>query len=811
MRPQNSLVGLTSRALRMNRLLLRQSLRIRITAFTGTLFLALALTIVVTFLFFVFTTERDTWQARQVEAAENAADAVADYLNGNEQVLTWLDKYEFEQLEQDPKILREILKDNSAFMELLFIDQYGNPQQGAARDEPTLANQFTIVQSQWFRVASSGRKIYTRVQISPGNHSYTIFAMPSIHGGVWAAQIQMDALWNTVAQIRFGKTGSIYIVNESGQVIAHPNPQVVFSNQSIHDTPFFTQILGSRDRKWIGRALNFEGVQVISASAPIEFTGWTVISELPVQEAYATTRRAALVIPLEILLLIALTSWGFKEMLTRQIIQPLSLLNHGVKQLGHGNLSHRIEIHRVDEFGEVMAVFNSMADELERQQEKLTHDSLHDAMTGLPNRVLFLDRLEQAIKYCKRRSEYRFSVLFVDLDHFKIINDSLGHLIGDQLLISAGRRMLETLRASDTVARLGGDEFAILLEITGEKTSASSVAEKLQETIRLPFHVDGHELYVTASIGIVMDIAEYTYAEEILRDADIAMYQAKAQGKARFETFDIKMRSYAFSRLEMEQDLRAALENKEFQIYYQPILSIRSNELSSFEALIRWDHPTRGLLLPGQFLQVAEDSGLILPIEKWVLQEACLQLRKWHDQYTELQHVCVNVNISNKLFSQVNFVDEVYKALQTSGLKAEALRLEITENVLISNYTAANEVFTRLRNLGVQLQIDDFGSGYSALGYLQHFPISAIKIDKSFVDEIGKSRRGLELIRAIVSMARELGMEAIAEGIETDEQLRELRGLSCKLGQGFLLSKPLDKDLAEKILEKQERQLAEGD
>ncbi len=794
----------------MNRFRFRHSLRTRLTALTGILFLALALTVVASILFFVFTTERDTWQARQLEAAENAAGTVADYLNKNEQTLYWLDKYEFEEIQKKPEILSEVLKDNPAFMELVFIDQRGNPQQGAARDESTLANQFTIVQSEWFRVASSGRKVYTRVQISPRNQSYTIFAMPSIHGGVWAAQIQMDALWKTVAQIRFGKTGSIYIVNESGQVIAHPNTQVVFSNQSIHNTPLFAEILGSRDRKWIGGTINFEGVRVISASAPIEFTDWTVISELPEQEAYATTRRAARLIPLGILLLIALTSWGFKKMLTGQIIQPLNLLNQGAKQLRSGNLSHRIQIQQADEFGEVMAVFNSMADELEGQQEKLTHDSLHDAMTGLPNRVLFLDRLDQAIKYCKRRTEHSFSVLFVDLDHFKIINDSLGHLTGDQLLISASRRMKETLRSNDTVARLGGDEFAILLEISGEKNSASRVAEKLQETIRLPFTVDGHELYVTASIGIVMDIAEYTHAAEILRDADIAMYQAKAQGKARFEAFDIKMRSHAFSRLEMEQALRAALENGEFQIYYQPILSIQSDKLASFEALIRWNHPTRGLLMPGEFLPVAEDSGLILAIDNWVLHEACLQLRKWHEKYPALQHVSVNVNISNRLFSQINFVNGVIKALQTSGLKPEALRLEITENVLISNYAAANEVFTKLRNLGVQLEIDDFGSGYSALSYLQHFPISAIKIDKTFIDEIGKSQRGVELIRAIVSMARELGMEAIAEGIETEEQLNELQGLSCSLGQGFLLSKPLDKDSAEKILGKSEHELAEG-
>ncbi len=434
-------------------------------------------------------------------------------------------------------------------------------------------------------------------------------------------------------------------------------------------------------------------------------------------------------------------------------------------------------------------------------EQRLTHDSLHDAMTGLPNRVLFLDRLGQAIEYCKRRTEYTFAVLFVDIDQFKVINDSLGHLIGDQLLIAAGKRMENCLRSSDTVARLGGDEFAILLEITGEKNSAATIAEKLQANLNVPLQLDGHELYITASIGLVMSLADYTHPEEILRDADIAMYKAKSSGKARFEIFDIQMRSHAFSRLEMEQDLRSALERREFQLYYQPIMSMESNQLISFEALIRWIHPTRGLLLPGEFLPTAEESGLILPIEKWVLHEACMQLKQWHEKYPSLQTVSVNVNISNRYFAQSNFIDGVVKALHTSGLKAESLKLEITEKVLISNYAAANEVFTKLRNLGVRLEIDDFGSGYSALGYLQHFPISAIKIDKSFIDEIGKSRRGIELIRAIVSMARELGMEAIAEGIETNEQLDQLKELSCPLGQGFLLSKPLDKQAAERVLE----------
>jgi EAL domain-containing protein (putative c-di-GMP-specific phosphodiesterase class I) len=301
-----------------------------------------------------------------------------------------------------------------------------------------------------------------------------------------------------------------------------------------------------------------------------------------------------------------------------------------------------------------------------------------------------------------------------------------------------------------------------------------------------------------------MNVEGYDQPEEVLRDADIAMYHAKASGKARFEVFDVQMRSQAFSRLETEQELRIALEKQEIELYYQPIISIDSNRVVSLEALIRWNHPRRGLLLPGEFLPIAEESGLILSIGKWVLNEACAQLKSWHERCPWLANVTVNVNVSNRQFAQPNFVQEVLEALQTTGLSAESLKLEITESVLISNYAAANQVFTQLRQLGIQLQIDDFGSGYSALGYLQHFPISAVKIDKSFVDEIGKGRRGAELIRAIVSMTRELGMETIAEGIETQEQFSKLKELACNFGQGFLLSKPLDKQAAEEILAKWE-------
>jgi diguanylate cyclase (GGDEF)-like protein len=434
-----------------------------------------------------------------------------------------------------------------------------------------------------------------------------------------------------------------------------------------------------------------------------------------------------------------------------------------------------------------------------RVEEKLSYDALHDALTGLANRMLFLDRLGQVMEYIKRRSEYKFAVLFIDLDQFKVINDSLGHLIGDQLLILVARRLRESLRTSDTIARFGGDEFEVLLDNTVDINSVMIVAEKINLALHSPFKLEGREVFVSASIGIVIDLAGYQNAEDILRDADIAMYQAKAMGRDRFEIFNIKMRTQAFSRLEMENELRKGLENREFQLYYQPILFLESNRLAGFEALIRWLHPKRGLLLPADFLSTAEESGLILPIGNWVLNEACAQLKAWQDKYPNRQDVSVNVNISSLQFSQPIFVEQVVQAIHTSGLKAKCLKLEITEGVLIGNYAMANEVFKNLQNLGIELQIDDFGTGYSALGYLQHFPINAIKIDRTFVNDMAKGHKSTELVRAIVSMARELGMETIAEGIETEKQLSELKGLFCGYGQGFLLSEPMDAMSTEKV------------
>ncbi|MGE5074103.1 MAG: putative bifunctional diguanylate cyclase/phosphodiesterase, partial [Anaerolineae bacterium] len=350
------------------------------------------------------------------------------------------------------------------------------------------------------------------------------------------------------------------------------------------------------------------------------------------------------------------------------------------------------------------------------------------------------------------------------------------------------------------VARFGGDEFAILLDDLDNEAAAMHVAEKVREAIGLPYQLMDHTAHVTTSIGVTTDLNKYENADDLLRDVDLAMYQAKALGKSRCAMFRAEMRDQVFSRLTLEEGLRHALKNGEFRLYYQPIKSLESDRTVGLEALLRWLPPGKGIVLPAEFLPLAEESDLILLIGEWVLHEACRQLKDWQQQYQHLADLTVNVNLSNREFAQPDLPDKVCHALEASGISGSCLKLEITERVLVENYPTANKAIAALNRMGVQVEIDDFGTGYSALSYLQQFPIDAIKIDKSFISEMQRNRKGLGLVRAIVSMARELGMDTIAEGIETGEQLSELKGLLCGYGQGFLLSHPLDADAAAKML-----------
>ena len=421
---------------------------------------------------------------------------------------------------------------------------------------------------------------------------------------------------------------------------------------------------------------------------------------------------------------------------------------------------------------------------------RLVHDAFHDTLTSLPNRALFTDLLQRSIGRGKRREDYTFALLFLDIDRFKVVNDSLGHLIGDQLLIAVARRIERCVRPGDTVARLGGDEFTVLLDDIEDVGDATRVADRIQRELNLPFNLNGQEVFTSASIGIAISNSGYERPDDLLRDADIAMYRAKALGKARYEMFDSEMHARAVSQLQLETDLRRALDREEFRIHYQPIYSLVSGRVTGFEALVRWQHPQRGTVLPEDFVTAAEDTGLIVLIGRAVLREACRQIREWQIHYPH-ESLTVSVNLSAKQFRQPDLVEQIARVLTAWDLAPSSLRLEITESAIIENSTAAIEALTRLRALGVKVDLDDFGTGYSSLSYLHKFEMDALKIDRSFIANIGAQGENAEIVRTIINLARDLDMDVVAEGVERPEQVAILRTLGCELVQGYLFSPPL--------------------
>ena len=483
-------------------------------------------------------------------------------------------------------------------------------------------------------------------------------------------------------------------------------------------------------------------------------------------------------------------------------------------------------------------------------EEQLLRDAFHDSLTGLPNRALFLDRLERSMARITRDREHSFAVLFLDLDRFKGINDSLGHEVGDQLLLAFAKRLGACLRPADTAARLGGDEFVVLLDDPAAPHDPTGIAKRILEELNAPFRLGSHEVFITASIGIASSSTASSCPQDVLRDADTAMYSAKAKGKAgggRSEVFDAAMHAHAVKLLKIENDLRRALDRGEFRLVYQPIVEIQSGRIKSFEALIRWSHPELGLVAPAEFIPLAEETGLILPIGRWVLFQACRQTALWHAQGASVD---INVNLSGIQFSQPDLLDQVTQALQENGLPPQHLILEITESVVMHNPDAAVGALHRLKALGLKLNIDDFGTGYSSLAYLQQFPVDTMKIDRSFISRLAQpvlvalasdnqtapvasarvpktvpvalarvapgtsgvatpqlldttthAENAAEIVRTIIHLAHSLKMKVTAEGIETPQQLAFLQSLHCDHAQGYLISRPLDAHAAADLLD----------
>jgi diguanylate cyclase (GGDEF)-like protein/PAS domain S-box-containing protein len=425
-------------------------------------------------------------------------------------------------------------------------------------------------------------------------------------------------------------------------------------------------------------------------------------------------------------------------------------------------------------------------------EEQLAHQAFHDSLTGLPNRALFMERLQHSLSRAQRHSTL-VGVIFLDLDNFKIVNDSLGHAAGDQLLISVASRLETCIRPGDTAARLGGDEFTLLLEDLPDAEELTRIADRIVEALRPAIMLSGHEVFTSGSLGTAMTRGETVTPDALLRDADIAMYQAKANGKAHCVAFDHTMNAHAIERLEWESELRQALSNNEMRVYYQPIVCLETGGFREVEALVRWEHPRYGLVPPSEFIPLAEETGLIIPLGQWVLREACRQMHEWQ-QHPERQSLIVSVNLSARQLQHPDVVQDVIKTLQETGLDSSSLKLEITESMMMQGAETSLAKLHQLKMLGISLAVDDFGTGYSSMSYLSSLPIDTLKIDRSFVSKMHENEEGMAIVQAIVTLAKTLNLTITSEGIETWEQLVKLQALGCDQGQGYHFARPMTAD-----------------
>ncbi len=429
--------------------------------------------------------------------------------------------------------------------------------------------------------------------------------------------------------------------------------------------------------------------------------------------------------------------------------------------------------------------------EQKRTEQQLIHNALHDHLTGLPNRNLFMDRVEEALKYTKRHPDYLFAILFLDLDRFKMINDSLGHIIGDRFLQETAKLLERCLRSCDTVARLGGDEFTVLIHDIHDKKEAFIIADRILHEFSKPISVKDQQIFSSTSIGIVIGNKDYDSSGDLLRDADIAMYRSKELGKGRYTLFDQTMYAQNLKQIQIDRDLHYALERNEFELYYQPIISLETNKIAGFEILIRWHHPEWGLVHPSEFIPIAEDTGLIVEIGDWVLHKACQQLRIWQIKFPEIASLKMSVNLASQQVKEPNFLEKLDRILAENAINSNTLRLEITEGSMIEQGDETIATLEQLKARNIQLSIDDFGQGYSSLSYLHRFPVNTLKIDRTFINQMSLGGQNIEIIRTIIILAHTLGMDVVAEGVETQAQADKLQELGCELSQGYLFSQPL--------------------
>ena len=688
-----------------------------------------------------------------------------------------------------------------------------------------IPNRFDPRTRPWYITAvTEGRPVWTDIYRHFVTKGLTISATQPIYGnqnqliGVVSTDFVFLQLNKFLGGLKVGKTGQAFIMERSGALISSSEDDQVFtitgettervfaqksSNPiiqqvaaAIYENPEYLEQLQQKDFNFeiafnVANAKYFAQVSPLRDAMGIDWLIVVIIPESDFMEKIHESSRITILLGAIAILVSLLVGLN----IARRITQPILNLANAVQNLAECQELVTLPEEGIEELRILATSFNTMSSQLESTFMDLHHSAYHDPLTNLPNRSAFLFSLENRISHHKVDPDYLFALLFLDLDRFKLVNDSLGHLVGDMLLVAVTKRLQSCLRKTDMLSRFGGDEFIILLNDIPHIEFANDFADRIQKALIQPFDIEGHQIYTSTSIGIVSPLNSTGSPQDLLRDADIALYKAKQDGKACSKMFDGIMHDQASALLQLETDLRRALvlpvKGEEFEVFYQPIIAIQNLKIVGCEALVRWHHPVRGLLSPGLFLAVAEDMGAISSIDWWVLEQACQQMQTWLTKFPQLSLQQISVNLSSTLFMQPQWVERIEQILQASGLKPCHLKLELVESTLMDSTNTTRDGLARLRQMGIKLDIDDFGTGYSSLSYLCKFPLDTIKIDRSFIIDL---KENLEIVRAIIVLAQNLGMQTVAEGVENQEQLEILQKLGCDHVQGYLFAPPISAD-----------------
>ena len=682
-----------------------------------------------------------------------------------------------------------------------------------------IPNRFDPRTRPWYKAAvKAGRPTWTKIYRHFVTKGLTISATQPIYSqqGDLLGVVSTDFVFLQVNQflrsLKIGKSGQTFIMEKTGELISTSTDDPTFNirgqvtdhilaQNSKNDVIRFAaqQIIKDQQSLKISTKTEIEfevkGVKYFAQVSPLtdQFgIDWLIVVILPEADFMEKIQQNT-----QTTIIICAIAIGLSALIgiyvARQITKPILKLANAVSNLANQEDGVIVPEEGIEELQILAKSFNTMSSQLESTFIDLHHSAYHDSLTNLPNRSAFLFSLENRISRRQVEPDYLFALLFLDLDRFKLVNDSLGHLIGDLLLVNVAKRLESCLRKTDMLSRFGGDEFIILLHEIPHIDFAKQFAERLQKVLSQPFELDGNQIYTSASIGIVSPLNSTGSPQDLLRDADIALYQAKQDGKACSRMFDAAMHDDASALMQLEMDLRRAIalpiSIEEFEVYYQPVIDIKDLSIVGCEALVRWNHPTRGLLNPGLFLSVASDMGAIATIDWWVLKQACQQMQYWLKTYPHISLKQVSVNLSSILFMQPNWIEKIDRILLETGLERKHLKLELVESTLMDSTDATRTALEELRKSGINIDIDDFGTGYSSLSYLWRFPLDAIKIDRSFI--INLEKKNLEIVKVVILLAHNLGMQTVAEGVETARQLEILRDLGCDRAQGYFFSPPV--------------------